>query len=210
MTRDADGWVAVEEAARRLGLEVGYVAAGRRTGRFPVERRDGSDWLRTEDVDQMVRERGSDRAAYVSYQAAAEMAGCSHVVVERAVAEGEIVQRPGQRHRGQPSLAVESAREWAANWRQRQEDKATARNTRRVESEERKRLTEPPDDEHVWLDAPTAALAVGVSVGGLRTMASNDRVPHARVGRRYWFRRDLLEAFIAARVSTPRFRSSNG
>lgn len=202
-----DGWVPVALAAERLGLAVGYVRAGRRTGRFPVVRRDGADWLRVEDVDRLAGAREVERAEFVSYAAAAEIAGCSHIVVERAVAEGEIAQRSGERHRGQPSLCIEAVQEWAVQWKEQQQVKAVARDARQAERVERRRLNQPPDTEHVWLDAKTAAIAVGVTVGGLRTMAATGRVAHERVGRRVWFRRDHLEQWLAARAAAPRFKT---
>jgi hypothetical protein len=207
VSSDDDGWVPVAEAARRLGLSPSYVAAGRRTSRFPVVRRGKSDWLRIEDLESLAQEREHQRSTYLSYEQAAKMAGCSHVAIERAVAKGEIAQRAVKRHRGQSSLKAESVREWAEDWNRRQELRAAAAQERAERVARRQRLNQEPDDEHVWVDAATAALMVGVTPGGLRTMASADRVPHVRVGRRFWFRRDLLEQWMAARVAAPRFRT---
>ena len=55
------------------------------------------------------------------------------------------------------------------------------------------------DAEHVWLATATAAVIVGFTAPWMRHLAETQRAPATRVGRRWWWRRDLIEAFGAAR-----------
>ena len=122
----------------------------------------------------------------------AAWAGCDLKTVDRAIKLDEIDVRPGERTRGMPSLERESAQRWATTWAADKRAKAERRAARPS--------TGPPDDEHVWLDTATAAVVVGFTVPWMRRLAEMERAPATKVGQRWWWRRDLIEASAAARA----------
>lgn len=135
----------------------------------------------------------SEEPLWVSRAQVARWAGCTLKTVDRAARMGQIVVRPGERTRGMPSLDRKSAHRWASSW-------AAEREAARQASQARHSPAGPPDDEHVWLDTATAAVVVGFTVPWMRHLAENQRAPATKVGRHWWWRRDLIEAYAAARV----------
>ena len=92
-----------------------------------------------------------------------------------------------------PSLDRDSAQLWATSWAAAREASAERR--------ARQQPAGPPDDEHVWLDTATAAVVVGFTVPWMRRLAEMERAPATKVGTRGWWRRDLVEAYGAARAA---------
>lgn len=193
------GWVGVGTAAGRLGLAEAYVAAGARTGRFPVVAHDGAMWMREADLEHLVETRAGEHRLWATYAEIEKLAGCSNGTLDRAVRQGKIEVRPEPRTRATRSLERESAERWARRWRKQRGEMG-----RRRDRWEERAPGSPPDDVHVWLDTPTAALVVGVTQNWLRHLARNGRAPVTRNGRRLWWRRDLLEAFAGARSAAER------
>jgi hypothetical protein len=192
---DPTGWVSAAEAADGLGLAEAYVAAGSHTGRFPVVRHNGVAWMRAEDLERLAEHRSEDHRRWASYAEIEQLAGCSNGTLDRAIRAGEVEVRAARTDRAQRSLERASAERWAVEWRSERDAARKRRDARaRRESEE------PPDDGHVWLDTTTAALVVGVTENWLRHLASTSKAPATRRGRRWWWRRDLVESFAAARV----------
>ena len=130
-----------------------------------------------------------DRDRWVSRAQVAEWAGCDLKTVHRAITLGQIEVRPGERTRGMPSLDRESAQRWATSWAADKQARA-----------ERRSAMGPPDDEHVWLDTAAAAVVVGVTVPWMRRLADTQRAPATKVGQRWWWSGDLIEAYGAARA----------
>jgi hypothetical protein len=62
----------------------------------------------------------------------------------------------------------------------------------------------PPDQEHVWLLGQAAAVVLGCSEIALKGRASRGRVPYVVHNGRRWFRLDLLELVVRARVARER------
>ena len=129
---------------------------------------------------------------WVSRAQVAALAGCDLKTVHRAVTLGQIDVRPGARTRGMPSLERESAQRWATTW--------AADKRARAERRAHRPPTGPPNDEHVWLDTATAAVVVGFTVPWMRRLAEMERAPATKVGQRWWWRRDLIETYGAARA----------
>ncbi len=96
-----------------------------------------------------------------------------------------------------PSLERESARRWATLW-------ATQRQAARRAAKDnmiRRPPAGPPNDEHVWLDTTTAAIIVGFTAPWMRHLAETQRAPATTVAARWWWRRDLIESYAAARAA---------
>ncbi len=141
--------------------------------------------------------RGTDIIPrWVSREKVASWAGCTHKTVDRAVRLGLIVQRTGERTRGMPSLDRASAEAWATAWATEQQARRGRRALRR---------SGPPDDGDVWLNTATAAIITGLTVPWMRRLAEAQRAPATKVGQRWWWRRDHVEIYAAARV-VPRTR----
>lgn len=124
----------------------------------------------------------------------AAWAGCTTKTVDRAARLGLIVVRPGERSRGMPSLDRDTGHQWALECAAERQASAERR-AHRVPAG-------PPDDEHVWLDTAAAAVLVGYTVPWMRHLAEVGRAPATRAGRHWWWRRDLTEAYAAARAAT--------
>ncbi len=138
--------------------------------------------------------------AWITWSQAAELVGCSVSVIERHTRTGRIQSRP-LRHRGhyQPTLSRTSVEAFATWWRPMNAE----REQRRAERARTARAQEPigpPDDGQVWLGATTAALVIGCTPQWVGRIASEERIPAVRRGRRWWLRRTDVEIFAAARA----------
>ncbi|MDH2415271.1 helix-turn-helix domain-containing protein [Nocardioides sp. CER19] len=139
---------------------------------------------------------------WLSLDTAAELTGIPRERIVEAAHAGDIIQRTGL-PRWAPSLDRASVLAWSEQWHRQQQ---AFERQRRLELKRRDRareeaadLARPPQDGHVWLDATTTALVLGISRPRVGQLARAGRLPHTRVGRRLWFRRDLLEQTAAAR-----------
>lgn len=152
-------------------------------------------WMREEHLEAIAQEREEERRLWVSREEVQRLAGCTGGPVDLAIARGRIAVWPGARRRSMPSLERESAERWAREWVERRRGAELRRQERAV-----KEPSGPPEDGNVWLDTATAAKIVGVTENWLSAMAASSRAPVTRRGWRLWWRRDLVEAFAAARV----------
>ncbi|SDC21622.1 helix-turn-helix domain-containing protein [Nocardioides lianchengensis] len=100
---ESEGWIQATEAAERLGCahsdHVVYLA---RQGRFEARKVGVRWWVRENEVQAYAAERDQ----WVSWLKAAEIVGCSHETIRRAVAAGKIERRDV--HRTRASLSLES------------------------------------------------------------------------------------------------------
>jgi hypothetical protein len=62
------------------------------------------------------------------------------------------------------------------------------------------RADRAPDDGDVWLSGPTGALMLGRTPQWVGRLASEERIPAVRRGRRWWLRRLDVEIYAAARA----------
>ena len=129
-------------------------------------------------------------SAWVSWQTAAAMVGCSQTTIHRHVRKGDLVRRPADRNTR--SLERESVEAFARRWRAVAEERAAWVPVQHG----------PPDDGDVWLDARTVALMLEVSTTRVDQLARADRLPYTRHGVRRWFRRCHIEQIAAARALT--------
>lgn len=139
---------------------------------------------------------------WVSILEASRLIGCGHGPVERMVRQGLIERRAAPR--GVPSLRRASVLA-AGRVRPREQ---TAQERARQQRAAARRLTDPPDDDRVWLSSSTAALALGLSANRVRQLAEGGRLPATMVGTKLWLRRDDVERAAAARAF--RRRSQQG
>ncbi|MCY7290462.1 MAG: hypothetical protein LH624_20030, partial [Cryobacterium sp.] len=107
------------------------------------------------------------------------------------VRDGLIEQRPG--HRGVPSLRRASVETAAGAWSHEKRARDAARRAAQ------RRLTDPPDDGHVWVGSDVAALVIGITANRVRQLAKVGRLPATMCASKLWLRRDHLEAVAAAR-----------
>jgi len=136
----------------------------------------------------------TEEQAWITRAEAAAILGCSIPTVDNLVHAGLIKSRP--RHGPRPSIdyaSTLSAREHRAEIERK---RAATRAARDAERASRR----PPEDEHVWLSAPTTAALLGVTRRRVAQLASADRIPHVNRAGRLWFRRDHIELFSAARA----------
>jgi excisionase family DNA binding protein len=135
---------------------------------------------------------------WITWSQAAELVGCSVSVIERHKRSGQIRSRPvrvGRHYR--PTLDRASVEKFAAWWvpmNAERERRRAARVPRVPEP------IGPPDDDQVWLSLSTVALMLGCSEQWVGRLASRERIPAARRGRRWWFRRLDVEIYAAARA----------
>lgn len=134
-----------------------------------------------------------DEPTWISYVAAAELAGVATSTIHYAIQRGEITHRPAPDRR--PSVGRESVLAWAAARAEHAEIAAERARERALAHAE----SLPPASDHDWIDTATAAKVLGVSAVRVSQLAQADRLPHVRKGRRVWFRRDQLEVVAAAR-----------
>ncbi|UIU47048.1 helix-turn-helix domain-containing protein [Microcystis phage MinS1] len=134
-----------------------------------------------------------DEPTWISYVAAAELAGVAPSTIHLAIQRGEIAHRPAPGRR--PSVGRESVLAWTAARTENAETAAERARERALAHAE----SLPPASGHDWIDTATAAQVLGVSTVRVSQLARADRLPHVRRGRRVWFRRDQLEVVAAAR-----------
>lgn len=198
-------WVSVPEAAAALSCSESSVLRWAREGGLEggLEGRfDGQVWVSAESVERLAAARAADAEAWVSQEAAAAIVGCSHARVPELVAEGLLVQRPGPRWRA--SISRESAVRAATAWAARLAAEREAREERR-----RARATNwPPEDGDVWVTTGTAALALGLTPGGVGARIRAGTLPGTLRGNRYWLRRSDVEVAAAAQAFVRRRHSS--
>lgn len=174
-----NAWLTQAEAAAVVGVSADHFRRlARRAGLTSTP--DRSPRYAAAEVVNLAAER----RGWVSWAAAAELAGCSQGRIGAAVRAGLIETRPQQ-----PSLCRASVEAYARGVAQER----AARAARRAEKQ-------PPDEEHVWLDKETVALLLGVTPRWVADLTRRDRLPHTRNGTRVWWRRDLIEPIAAARA----------
>lgn len=109
---EPEGWIQATEAAELLGhpqsAHVIYLA---QQGKFEARKVSTRWWVRRADVEAYAAERDQ----WVSWLKAAEIIGCSHETIRRAVAAGQIEKRDV--HRTQASLSRASVLAFAETWR---------------------------------------------------------------------------------------------
>lgn len=97
---EPEGWIQTTEAAELLGYaHSDHVIYLGRQGHFEARKVGVRWWVRESEIHAYARER--DR--WVSWMKAAEIVGCSHETIRRAVAAGKIEKRDV--HRTQASLS---------------------------------------------------------------------------------------------------------
>lgn len=67
---------------------------------------------------------------------------------------------------------------------------------------------QPPTDGDVWLSSVTAALLLGWTPQYVTRLATHERIPAVRRGRRWWLRRRDVERCAAARAFTSQHRAA--
>lgn len=127
---------------------------------------------------------------WVSWVRAAELLGRHESTIRLYVAQGRLSSRPRQGAR--PSVHLPSVHALAAQLR-------SERRARAVRAARRAKRRHPPDSEHVWLTASTAALVLGVTRNRVDQRAVAGTLPFTAHNGRRWFRRDLIEQAAAAR-----------
>ena len=139
-------------------------------------------------------------SAWITWSQAAELVGCSVSVIERHTRTGRIQSR-ALRNRGhyQPTLSRTSV-EAFANWWQPMNAQREQRRAERARNVRPPEPIGPPDDGQIWLRATTAALVIGCTPQWVGRIASEERIPAVRRGRRWWLRRTDVEIYSAARV----------
>jgi hypothetical protein len=126
------------------------------------------------------------------------MVGASATTIARAARPGVIEQRDVDRWL--PSLRRDSVERFKSQHAAEQQLRDRKRAHVELQHSRQRALTEPPDDGQVWLNALTAALLLGVTVGRVRQLARAERLPHQLRAGRYWFRRTDVEQAAAARA----------
>lgn len=107
---EPQGWIQTREAAKRLGhADADHIVWLVRQGKLEGRKVGVRWWVRETEVDEYARERDK----WVSHLKAAEIVGCSHETIRRAVNAGLIEKRDV--HRTQASLALESVQAYAAS-----------------------------------------------------------------------------------------------
>lgn len=97
---EPEGWIQTVEAAELLGFaNSDHVIWLARQGRFEARKVSTRWWVRRTDIEAYAADRGQ----WVSWMKAAEIVGCSHETIRRAVNAGRIEKRDV--HRTQASLS---------------------------------------------------------------------------------------------------------
>jgi excisionase family DNA binding protein len=182
------GWVTTQTAAELLGVSKSTLDRLRRARRLEAAHHDRSWWIRKDSLEPVAQER----SRWISHATAAKLLGAAPTTVTAAVARGELHTR-GVAH-ALPSLDRDEVEAWLEARRQRK----AAREARRLEREAMS--TAAPDDGRVWLDAETVAIMLGLSARRIRQLATEERLPCTRRGRRVWFLREHIEEICAARA----------
>jgi hypothetical protein len=177
-----------------LGVTPATAIRRARQARHPPTLAGGRWWIDPRGVEEIAE----DRSRWVSFDEAGRMAGCAANTIAHAVRQGMIVQRPVL-NKALPSLDRSSVLTFAEAKAAKAKAAAEARANRP------QRLTGPPDDGDVWLDARTTALVLGISLTRVGQLARRGRVPCTVVGGRRWFRRRHIEQIAAARALTRRY-----
>jgi|GEM_PF-951439 len=184
--RERAEWVSFAEAARMVGCSDGVIRRAVETRKIEqrkVHRVHPSlstpsvvDFKRERDASKQVavqrnaakleQEVFRDRVEWVSIREAAEMGGCSLIVVRRALARGMIEQRTVTRPH--PSLSRRSVDEFFAGQR-------TATNPVREHCRERQK----------WVSFLEAAAIVGCSVDDMRNYVARGSITQRKVARVY-------------------------
>lgn len=191
-------FVDTDTAAQLLGLSPSQVRWLAQQGRLTHKREDGRFWVGKASVESEAQRRVDEAGRWVSYQAAAKIAGCNPGTIGAAVARGEITHREASRgpRGGRASLEAESVHAFAARWVRRKREAET----RRAAAAERRPASAPPDDDQVWLSVETTALVLGLSPSRVKQLAAAGRLPHTRTESRAWFLREHVEQVAAARA----------
>jgi len=188
------GWVPSAIAADLLDVTRPHVTVMAKAGQIPAQQVDGRWWFDEAALIDQVRERDE----WVSILDAARIVDTSASAIARAAQTGLIEQRDVDRWL--PSLRRQSVDRFRSQ--HAAEEQRRDRERARAGAERRRRRAQngPPDDGQVWLDALTAGLVLGVSVGRVRQLARASRLPHELRAGRYWFRRTDVEQVAAARA----------
>lgn len=182
------GWVSTSGASARLSVSQSTMSRFRAEGLLDGVR-DGHYWFVSEEsLEALAQERGR----WISQATTAVLFGGPLSAIAAAVARGELTPRPA--HRALPSLPRSEVQEWVDERRRRAAERA-------AREQEHRELYQPPDDGQVWPGAETAAIMLGHTSVRVRRLAADDRLPHARKGRRLWFLREHIEIVSAARAS---------
>jgi hypothetical protein len=99
--------------------------------------------------------------------------------------------------RGRPSLSRDDVTKLAANRAKAAEERVLRRTAEPVGPG-------PQDQEHEWLLGQAAAAGAGVHEIALNVRPSRGRAPNEAHDGRRWFRLDLLELVVRARVARDR------
>ncbi|GAA4698094.1 hypothetical protein GCM10023226_40750 [Nocardioides nanhaiensis] len=135
---------------------------------------------------------------WISYVAAADLAGVSHTTILNAIRRGELGHRPTIGRRLSVNRA--SVVEWTAGRARAAEDAAERARERALAHAD----TLPPASDHDWLTGPQAAEVLGVTKKRVSQLVQADLLPHVRKGRRTWF--GTSDA-TSSRLSRPRAAS---
>lgn len=194
-TASADGaeWISMSAAALRLESTTGSVRRWVELGTLEA-RFEARLWVASDSVEVFKAERAADVRAWVNQAKAASIVGCAHHHISELVAEGLLVQRSGPTWRA--SISRASAEAAAPVWSQRQRAAALERERRTAQ----RPISQPPDDEHVWLSRLEAALVIGVSPSTISNRVRAGTLPGVRRGKRFWLRREDVERAAAARA----------
>jgi excisionase family DNA binding protein len=140
------------------------------------------------------------REPWVSARTASRLTGISVWHINQAITAGSITTRKTDSSRV-PAIDRDSLLEWAKRWRKGRANHQRAVDRRQAQRETRAedRSGLPPDEDHDWLSREQTAQRLGISVPRVGQLATKDRIPHTRSGRRTWFRADLVELYAAAR-----------
>lgn len=129
---------------------------------------------------------------WVTQRQAAELLGVHVSLVPKMVRRGDLRPRATR-----PSLSRDEVLQLKAA----REAAAAERESRRVALPDRR---QPPDDEHDWLAAPAAAAVLGCTPIALQGRCARGQIPYSVHQGRRWFRLDLLELVVRARVARQR------
>lgn len=138
----------------------------------------------------MVSESG-----WITQRESARLLGVHPSLISKMLRRGDLTSRDQR-----PSLSRQQVVDLAA----RREDDRQERLLRRSSSARGPRGPRPPDDLHDWLGAPAAAAVLGCTTIALQGRCARGQVPYTVHDGRRWFRLDLLELLVRARVAEER------
>lgn len=160
-------------------------------GELQAERHPTRPWLRVTPAE--AERFKAEHTRWITLVTAAELIGCSVSHVKEAIKRGEIASRPSQG----PRPCVE--RPSVLTYRDDTYPTILRKRSRKDDQADKSPGPQPPDNENVWIRPATAALIVGISRGRISQLLRKEAIPHARIGRHFWIRRDHLEVWAAAR-----------